>query len=67
MTPVRRHIGGIPKSLSLQMEEGNYYEALQLYRTLQSRYSLHAQLVIILAMKLPESLKSPTNWSTTES
>ncbi|KAK8811168.1 hypothetical protein WA538_005328 [Blastocystis sp. DL] len=38
MTPVRRHIGGIPKSLSLQMEEGNYYEALQLYRTLQSRY-----------------------------
>ena len=66
MTPVRRHIGGIPKSLSLQMEEGNYYEALQLYRTLQSRYLFHVQTVILLGTRLLESLKSRTNWSMTE-
>lgn len=35
---MRRQVGGIPKTLAIQMEEGNYYEALQLYRTLQSRY-----------------------------
>lgn len=33
----RRHIGTIPQTLETQMSEGNYYEALQLYKSLQSR------------------------------
>ena len=38
MNKSRRQARGIPQTLSIKMEEGNYYEALQLYRTLQSRY-----------------------------
>ncbi|CBK24832.2 uncharacterized protein [Blastocystis hominis] len=35
---MRRTVGTIPKTLDMQLEEGNYYEALQLYKSLQSRY-----------------------------
>ena len=35
---MRRQVGTIPKTLETKLEEGDYYEALQLYKSLQSRY-----------------------------
>ena len=32
---VRRQVGTIPKTLETQLSEGNYYEALQLYKSLE--------------------------------
>lgn len=37
---MRRTVGTIPKTLDMQLEEGNFYEALQLYKSLQSRWIL---------------------------
>ena len=37
---MRRQVGTIPKTLETKLEEGDYYEALQLYKSLQSRYLL---------------------------
>ena len=35
---MRRKVGTIPKTLETDLDEGNYYEALQLYKSLQSRF-----------------------------
>lgn len=37
---MRRTVGTIPRTLDMQLEEGNFYEALQLYKSLQSRWIL---------------------------
>ena len=43
---MRRKVGTIPKTLETDLEEGNYYEALQLYKSLQSRFPSFQMIVI---------------------